>query len=119
MLPTLFVKLALAALVAQPPAALPPIPAAKEPVRITSLENAVITLTGDGVVKFEPVKTSDGPRIRVTFAGVTVEATRLQIRRGNDITTLSVGKNGLLDTSSTRLSDADSPPKPPAKPVKP
>lgn len=122
MLPTLFVKLALTAVVAQPPPVpLPPIPAAKESVRITSLENAVITLSGDkdAAVKFEPVKTSDGPRIRVTFAGVTVEATRLQVRRGNDITTLSVGKDGLMEANGERVPDVGSSPKPPVKQAKP
>jgi hypothetical protein len=121
MVPTLFVKLVLAAMVAQPPVPRPPIPTAKESVRITSLENAVITLSGDkdGVVKFEPVKTSDGPRIRVTFAGVTLEATRLQVRRGNDITTLSAGKDGLMEANGERVPDMGSSPKPPVKQAKP
>jgi hypothetical protein len=50
--------------------------------RLTQLENATVTFTvthGDKW-SYKAVKTDDGPRIRLTFRDVTIDATRLEIR---------------------------------------
>ena len=47
------------------------------PAEIMGLENAVITARS---VKFESIKTADGPRIRLMFGDTTLVATKVQVR---------------------------------------
>lgn len=118
-------------LVATPaPPGLPPEPAPPagqevvEPVRITALENAVVTLPAEAAAKLQAVQTADGPRVRITAGEVTIEATKLQVRSrtkaegnlGTRVLKLHVGKDGKLCIESELEPDGGKPIPPPKQP---
>jgi len=87
---------------------------------IYELENAVITLTADTRIKFEPVMTANGSRVRVTFSSFTLEATRFKLKTtvggdgGKTILTITADKTGKAIES-----DIQHEPAPSVKPVPP
>ncbi len=100
MIPAVLLNAALIGLSAQSP--VPVSEAKRGPVMISGLENATITFPASCIIKFEPVKTPQGNRIRLTSGGVVLEATKMKIRIGNTILSHEVGTDGTMNVTSER-----------------
>jgi hypothetical protein len=72
------------------------LPKAPEPLRLTGIENATLTipLTAGKQVEYRTVMTENGPRLRLTMGGATLDATRFQFRYDGRVFTIVPATDG-------------------------
>jgi RNA polymerase sigma factor (sigma-70 family) len=60
-------------------------------------ENATITIPPDAKINLRPVRTSQGMRVRLEMAGLTIEAVRLHIDSNGKISGIQIGRTGEIE----------------------
>jgi hypothetical protein len=78
-----------------------------EPVQITGIEGAAITVKAKTTIRFEPVKTPKGSRIRFSIDKIALEVTKAEVEQNDQsnrsIAIFRLDKDGLLSVDRQTL----------------